>query len=113
MAASDLIDPPLPPAEAARAKFEEDLGELMKLPRFRRWLWHLAEDPGWCAMNAYGADTRNPNAMYVHAGKREIGVDLLQAAIAVNGELYKQMFLEAANLKMQRELRAELKQREE
>ena len=112
MAAGDLIDPPLSPEDAARAKFAEDFGELMKVPTFRRWLWHVIEDPDWCAAFAYGANTRDPNAMYVHAGKREVGMELVKAAMAADNEGYKRMFLEATNLKVQRELRWELKQKE-
>lgn len=113
---------PISPEQKARARFLEDFAEMMKLAQFRRWLFHLIEDSGWCGSGLYGADFENPNKMYFAAAKRELGVELNMTAMAVADELYmkmvrrgdprvdnhQKMLDEARNLKLTRELRAEV-----
>lgn len=109
---ADEIDSPLTPAEKGRAKFLEDFAELMSQPAFRRWLWHLIEDPGWCAANACSEDTKDVNATFLAAGKRRVGVLLNRTAMGVADEHYKRMLIEAINLKVQREMQQMMADRE-
>jgi hypothetical protein len=111
---SDIVEQaPLTPAEKARAKFLADFANLMgngdeiKPATFRRWLWHLIEDAGWCYTHAKGAGTKDVHALYFALGAREIGINLLQTAMAVADESYRRMLLEAINLKTQREVQAD------
>lgn len=109
------VDPSLAPEKQARAKFLLDTAELMALPCFRRWAWHLIEDGSWCAAFGHGADTKDPNAMYFALGRREVGSLLMQLLMGVGADKYKQMLTEAISLKVQRDTayEAEMKKRGE
>lgn len=107
------LDRDLTPEEQARQQFLKDTAELMgshgperaiRPATFRRWLWHLVEDPGWCAIHAAEAAKMDGAPLHRALGKREMGLQLFQTAAAVGGEQYRQMWVEAANLKLQREM---------
>lgn len=102
-----ILEEQLSPDEQARAKFLEDFASLMGEAPFRRWLWHLIEQPTWAGSFHYGADFAQPNRMYFLEGKRELGMLLNQTAMAQGNENYRRMRIEAENLKLQRELKHE------
>lgn len=95
------LEPPLRADEKARAKFLEDTAELMRSSVFRRWVWHLIDFRLWCASFMCRNEPEEPFT----GGKRWIGLSLQALLMGVATEGYKQMLLEAMNLKLQRELK--------
>ena len=98
--------------EREALQFKEDFDNLLKLPAFRRLLWHVIDR----VSNAHGlvvadvdadtSDTRDAMtralATYQAAGKQSVGIWLRNYAMATSAKLYQQMLSEAVNLRIER-----------
>lgn len=89
------------PAERLAQKFDEDFAWLLRQPQFRTWLWEVVDGGSWCAAHAVRVDTRDVNQTFLDAGRRSVGVQLLNEAQRLDHSLYQRMLTEVRNLRIQ------------
>ncbi len=102
---ADDLPPPTPEQQAAQ-QFKQDVSELLTLPTFRRFLWHLLDSSEWS--RAHGLSSVGPSGhllieherVFFAEGRRSIGVELSAFVRSLHPRAYMQMIQEALGMRL-------------
>ena len=79
--------------------FRSDFFDLLKDPKFRRWLMHVIDHPDFCGIGSDPTDVESVNATFRRLGQQAIGKLLYLRAQQLDKDQFLRMLAEAVNLR--------------